>query len=460
MVKKDKPRKKQGSTGISVAARLYLLMGFISFLMISAFTMIQVKNQLSTTTGHNAYRSRLSATLVKSYLEKALAFNDNPQVAIGELEETLFSLKSEQIIHDAWIINPEQEKVANTDIQNPDKAFTLSEKYMIESILRKEYIDQWFYTFLDKERGRRLDIYIPLLRDNKLTFLAKTSFSLGNVKEALKEVYVPIGFMAFAVLLLNALLGLALSRSIVNPLRVLNQATKKIAGGKLDERVNIHTGDEIEELGNTFNEMTEALKKMKQRAESANPLTGLPGNVSIREDLEERIRQGRKFVFVHSDLDNFKAYNDKYGLSNGDRAIIKTADLLKESIQAVGDPEDDFLGHEGGDDFVIITTPERAERVASHFIKNFTAAMPELYNEDDRKRGYIIAKNRQGVICKFAIMAISLAACTNEFKPIESYTEMTNLMPEMKEKAKSIEGSCYVIDQRKSDTDRQEEPPL
>jgi diguanylate cyclase (GGDEF)-like protein len=439
---KPPPSKKRRA----LSHRIAVIMILTSFLLVVAFAIIQVRNQINTITNYNAYRARLAAAIVKSHLETSLEQSEDPQEAVPALEQTLFSLKDERIIDRSWIIDSAKKVVASTDPGTTRADFTLSDRYMVETIWKKEFIDQWFYSYVDKEHSM-LDLYIPLVKGDKLEYLAKTSFSLGNMQEALKQVYVPLAFTVLAVVLINIVLGLILSKSIVNPIQILNQATKEISGGKLQLRVDIRTGDEIQELGETFNNMAQALIKMKARAESSNPLTKLPGNVAIREDLENRLQQGRKFVFVHSDLDNFKAYNDKYGLANGDRAIIATAELFKESVAKVGNP-DDFLGHEGGDDFVVITTPERAETLTSYFIKRFGEEIPKLYSEEDRKIGYIVAKNRQGVVCKFPLMSISLAGVTNQHRPLSSYTEITNIMPELKEKAKSIQGSCFVMDQR------------
>jgi diguanylate cyclase (GGDEF)-like protein len=420
---------------------------FLSFLMISAFTTIQVRNQLSTITSYNSYRARLAAAIMKDKLEGTIEQAGSRKQIEPALKETLYSLKDEKIIDKAWIINLKQRKIAATEA-GPDEGFTLSDRHMVETIFAKELIDKWFYPLLDKE-SNTIELYIPLLTGgDNLRYLAKTSFSLGNMQEALRQVYVPVVFMILAVIGINALLGIALSKSIINPIKVLNRATKEIVGGKLELRVDIQTGDEIQELGETFNDMTHALVKMKARAESANPLTKLPGNVAIREEVETRLREGRKFVIVHSDLDNFKAFNDKYGLGAGDRAIQITADLLKEAIAKAGAPED-FIGHEGGDDFVLVTTPQKVNELTSYFIKRFDEEMPKLYSDEDRARGYIIAKNRQGVICKFQLMSISLAGVTNEHRVLGSYTEITNIMPELKEKSKSIQGSSFVMDKRK-----------
>ncbi|MGH7197321.1 MAG: GGDEF domain-containing protein, partial [Candidatus Omnitrophota bacterium] len=145
-------------------------------------------------------------------------------------------------------------------------------------------------------------------------------------------------------------------------------------------------------------------------------------------------------------------FNDKYGVERGDEAIKLTSEVFKEAVEAKGNP-DDFLGHEGGDDFLMVTTPETAEAIAQYICKEFDRRIINLYSQEDRGRGYIIAKSREGQLKQFPIMAISLAGVTNVFRPVGSYAEVTNIAAEVKKKAKAIDGSVFVLDKRKDLTE-------
>jgi len=147
------------------------------------------------------------------------------------------------------------------------------------------------------------------------------------------------------------------------------------------------------------------------------------------------------------DLDNFKAFNDKYGIHAGDKAIQITAQVLREGLDNKG-AEGDFLGHEGGDDFVFVTVPERAEPVTSYMIAEFDKRIRTLYNEEDLSKGCIVAKGRDGVTREYPIMTISMSGVTNAHRTIESYAEVTNIVAEVKKKAKSIPGSVFYLDKR------------
>ena len=257
--------------------------------------------------------------------------------------------------------------------------------------------------------------------------------------------------MVVIVVIGNIILATLLSRVLILPVKVLNRATKDIAKGNLDQKVSIKTQDELEELADTFNYMTAELKKMKARAENANPLTKLPGNIVIQEEVEKRIKNKQKFMLIYCDLDNFKAFNDKYGVHAGDEAITITAQVFKEAVAKNG-KADDFIGHEGGDDFLLLTVPDRTHNIASFVIKEFDLRIQKLYSKEDLARGYIEAKSRDTEeIKKFPIMTISLAGVSNMTRPITSYAQVTNIAAEVKKAAKKIQKSILVLDRRKVD---------
>jgi diguanylate cyclase (GGDEF)-like protein len=210
----------------------------------------------------------------------------------------------------------------------------------------------------------------------------------------------------------------------------------------------LKTQDELQELSETFNYMTLEIKKMKSYAENANPLTKLPGNIVIREEAESRINMDKKFVLIYSDLDNFKAFNDKYGVHAGDEAIMLTANIMTEAV-AHQKSKDDFVGHEGGDDFLILTSPDRAQNIADHIIEEFDNRIRFLYSQEDLQKGCIEAHARDtDEIRKFPIMTISLCGVGNYNRKIESYAQLTNIASELKKLAKKKQGSCFVMDRR------------
>lgn len=436
----------------TLTQRIITLMVIFSILFISAFCAIQIRNQLNTITNFNSYRARLSAIIVKNELEKStgkieISDSNFEEDIIPLIKNTITSLKRTRVVESIIIFNTSKEIVATSGVSLRDLQLKPSDYRLVDDILEEWAADRWFLTNIDKEK-RILELFIPIFSANSLMFIAKAIFSLGNIEEAMRQVYAPILGTIAIVIFANVILGSILSKTIVKPIKDLNIATKEIAEGNLQKKVNIRTRDEIEELGNTFNYMTFALQKMKDRAENANPLTSLPGNNMIHEEITKRIRMNMKFVVVYADLDNFKAYNDNYGIEAGDKAIKLTAEILQEGLKLGS--HDDFLGHEGGDDFVLITTPAKVEKITNYIITEFDKRVRPLYRKEDLERGYIVAESRDGTIKKFPIMTLSLVGVSNELRTLKSYGEITNICAEVKKKAKAIESgrSKFILDRR------------
>ena len=185
-----------------------------------------------------------------------------------------------------------------------------------------------------------------------------------------------------------------------------------------------------------------------ERNRWANPLTGLPGNIEIQSEINYRIAKELLFSVLYLDVDNFKAYNDVYGFARGDTAIKLIADILMDTVSAFGS-QSDFIGHIGGDDFVVITAPEYDEAICNNIIKEFDERVPDLYSETDRKAGFISTTNRKGYIIRYPIMTLSIGVTTNEFRVLYNHIQVGELAAELKKKAKTIAGSVYMKDMRR-----------
>ncbi len=258
---------------------------------------------------------------------------------------------------------------------------------------------------------------------------------------------------AIAIFLLIIPLCFLMLRDALRPIRLLKQAIGRVTNGQISHTIDPPVRDEFRELYDYFNAMTSALVETLRRAENANPLTGLPGNRSIRAEIEKRLDEtGHPFAALYADLDNFKTFNDTYGLEAGDRAIKLAADLLKELLQQHGNLNDDFLGHEGGDDFVVVTTPERAIPLLPAICSEFDRRIRSLYSPGDLERGYIVAADRQGQMREYPLMTISVAVSTNAHRPLLSYAEVTLIWTQVKRKVKQMSAeakkSTFLVDRR------------
>lgn len=198
-------------------------------------------------------------------------------------------------------------------------------------------------------------------------------------------------------------------------------------------------------------EMLARIKMIVRRTErdlEANPLTRLPGNVSILNELSRRLKSKELFAVCYLDLDKFKAYNDTYGFEHGDNVIKETARILIWVTQKNGNP-DDFIGHIGGDDFVIVTTINKADIICVKAISEFEKTVPMFYTEEDRKRKYILGHDRKGKEERIPLLSISIGVVTNESREITHVAQIGEIGAELKSYAKQLERSNYIRDKRK-----------
>ena len=179
-----------------------------------------------------------------------------------------------------------------------------------------------------------------------------------------------------------------------------------------------------------------------------SPLTGLPGNVQIQAEMKKRLLNREQFAMFYFDLDNFKAYNDTYGFSNGDEIIKFTARTIVENIHKMG-TEDSFIGHIGGDDFVAITGKTDYEKICKNIISDFDTYVLGYYSDEDVQKGYIEVANRRGIIEQFPLTSISIGVVEITPGRFKNTLEIGEVGAQVKHQAKSVMGSTYIINRRK-----------
>lgn len=293
----------------------------------------------------------------------------------------------------------------------------------------------------------RIDLYIPQPLASGEVAVARLPLAIATLEED-RRVLLRLCLLVTAVVIaLQVAFVLFLRGIIINPLAKLEDATHRISVGEFNQTIDIKQDDEIGLLANSFNEMLVNLVRIREEAKGSNPLSGLPGNNVIIKHIDAMIEAKREFAVIYGDLDNFKAYNDKYGFSKGDDAILYTRDCFLESARKFGNA-DTFVGHEGGDDFVIVTPFDTWEAICKGITSAFDAGVRQFYNENDAKQGFIDSIDRQGRRMRFPLMSISLAVASNHFKPITDHRLFVQIAAEMKKVVKKTEGSCYAIDKR------------
>ncbi len=179
-----------------------------------------------------------------------------------------------------------------------------------------------------------------------------------------------------------------------------------------------------------------------------SPLTGLPGNVQIQTEMKKRLLNKEKFAILYFDLDNFKAYNDVYGFANGDEIIKFTARTISKHIHQI-ENSDNFIGHIGGDDFVVITGQTDYDKVCKNIIAEFDKYVVDFYNEVDIERGYVEVANRRGIIEQFPLTTISIAVLEVDSRIYKTTLEIGEIASQIKHQAKSVLGSTYIVNKRR-----------
>ena len=167
---------------------------------------------------------------------------------------------------------------------------------------------------------------------------------------------------------------------------------------------------------------------------------------AINDVLKDKIDNHSKFTVMYLDIDKFKAFTDYYGLYRANLIIKYLANLIVENVVKFGSP-DDFIGHVGGDDFVIIFNDyESAKVVGDKIIEDFDLNVPSFYDEEDLENNYISVLNRQGVLQRFGIVTLSVTVLSNEFKDYNSTDEVYKQMMVIKREAKMVGGSILLQD--------------
>ena len=179
-----------------------------------------------------------------------------------------------------------------------------------------------------------------------------------------------------------------------------------------------------------------------------SPKTNLLGTWALEEEVKRRIAAGEHFGYLYLDIDNFKPFNDTYGVAKGDEII----GLLAEEVERAADQhgtDDDICAHIGGDDFAVVTTPDRMEAIGRSLMSGFDARVPAFYSDEHRTQGGIEVANRRGQMEKFPLMTVSVAAVDTRTRRIDSFQQLCDIGAELKAQAKMIPGSTYMVDRRR-----------
>lgn len=301
--------------------------------------------------------------------------------------------------------------------------------------------------FEDKTKARQEEIITvinAMAGDARRDQNEKTAMTADIGTFAFKAVKVFCGFG----LILSFAAAMIITRNISGAIKKLKYATEMIAHGEFNHKPDIRNTDELGDLAQAFVVMSRQLKNLEEMNLDSSPLTKLPGGTTIENVMNKRISAGAQIAFCLLDIDNFKAFNDHYGYARGNEIIKATADIISKAVADHGG-KDDFVGHIGGDDYVVITAFDAYRKICQTIIENFDKTIPGFYDPKDRKRGHISGEDRQGNSATFPLASVSIAVVTNENRESLNHIQFGEAAAELKEQAKSEAGSVFVVDQRR-----------
>ena len=465
MSKKVKPRRIQ-----PLFFRIFRSISLPMFILLVVFSYLVIQREVKIQRAHFMTEGKNAMTIFEKEFELILndpKVMDNPEELTLQIKMMEKDTQAERID----LINP---IAASSLLVEPNHGKEIRrKKSWVFTSSHMENIQKSFaakrqghnYHLLVDTRANKLFGYYPFKNpiDKKMN-VAVCQYRLTSLKEAIRETGTVLFGMSIFVLLTTFIISFRLSFRIVRPLQSINKACREILEGNLGKQVKVRTGDEIELLANNFNRMSQALLVMTHRAEDSNPLTQLPGNRQIRNEVGSRIVEDRKFIFFHCDIDHFKAFNDQYGLARGDDAIRMTAKILREAANEY--PEDqNFVGHQGGDDFILIVEPSHAEIIAKKVCDNFDKSIKDFYTKEDLERGYFVAADTRSTslsgdveMKRHSLMSFTLAGISNVKRPFKSYQEVLERAVPVKKQAKKIPYSVFLIEESyQSDETKKEE---
>lgn len=417
-------------TGVYVLATLRDLQQMSERIVKKNFAMIEAAGQMrENLNAQDFYEKR--PDLLRDPEARAL-FNARGKDFRRKLDQIPFLLEKDEPIrqqirewHDEYVqfIN---EKAARLDPKTEPSAKVISREQM------KTRFDEIVRLLAALETQARNDQGMQIIRGGELS---QRAFNVTAVLVVMGILF-SVGFSVF------------INSNIAFSFRQLQQATQFIEQGMFDHALSIKAPEDVRELTESFRSMSKRLKELGEINLDANPLTRLPGNLAIEKVLLMRLHSEAPFAFCLVDLDNFKAFGDRYGYARGSEVLKEVGEILVETVKTLG-MGGDFIGHIGGDDFVIITEPSRISKLCENVINDFDETIPKYYDEEDRTRGFIISHDRKDVEQKFPIMTVSIAVVTNQKRAITSPMQVAEIVAQLKQYAKTFPRSVYVVDQRR-----------
>lgn len=195
-----------------------------------------------------------------------------------------------------------------------------------------------------------------------------------------------------------------------------------------------------------YDELIAHIRRHLQRMQQCmlSPLTHLPGGLQLERAVDYKLRGSNPWSVLYLDLDNFKAFNDAYGFLTGNDMIMLVGTICQQVVYEYGNA-DDFVGHVGGDDFVILTTPDREKMFCNRILERYRRESLALYRQEDRERGSICGVDRKGRPYQFPLVTLSIGVVSNQVRCPHSISEVSSLTAEAKRLAKQSSNNVSTV---------------
>lgn len=197
-------------------------------------------------------------------------------------------------------------------------------------------------------------------------------------------------------------------------------------------------------MGSVQDLVREITMMQMDAAKYSNPLTQLPGNVPINQHIDNLLANDQSCHICYCDLDHFKPFNDVYGYAKGDEVIQLTARILS----GICDAERDFIGHIGGDDFVLVMRSADCEQRCRRALEQFGVEILRFFTNEDIERGGYLTENRKGQMEFQELVALSIGVFKAAPNIFRNHLQVSLIATEVKKKAKAIQGNSFYLNQR------------
>lgn len=430
--------KKRDSviTGLSI---LYIA---ITLINISVFNLLIWENQSKQILKNASLFGEIKGTGLKHIMNKHL-----------KNEESISAFALENLQREVAHIGVEDFQIIDNTGQSLYKKHAGSSmhserrvSYLKEAIQTKSFINRIFMCNINLEL-KTLDLFVPFMYDKGKKGIAMTTLPIDAIDEQLNSLYKQCLLVSIIIILLHIVFAGIVAKFVINPIQQFLPAIQEVSNGNFQARVDFSGTDEIGLLASSFNDMCLEITRMQDEAKDSNPLSGLPGNIRISQVINKYIAEENEFAVLYCDLDNFKAYNDLYGFSKGDEVILYCRDQFLKAAQSE-EVYNIFVGHEGGDDFVVILPFECCETYVEIFIASFDAGIAAFYNQEDALRGYIHSVNRRGVKEFFPLIGVSIAGVNSKYNRFNHFGEVVHAAVDLKKYVKAQPGSAYKMCER------------